>query len=110
MKLTDLQRDELREALLELQANGPGDKAFGICWNLQQIVAEGCGVDAYEFVSTNAAYWPGCRGDVCTEGGVQACSYPIPLGKYGDRKPLWEGAQLLARMSLIQYLLDTLGA
>lgn len=74
------------------------DDAFGICYNLNQILwTKDCHGDVYAFVDTNAYGWPEHR------TGQTGEPYPVPYVKGYDN---WEGPNLEARLSLIDWLIN----
>lgn len=74
------------------------DSAFGICYNLNQILwTQDYYGDVYAFVDTNSYGWPLHR------TGQQGEPYPVP---YVQGYENWEGPNLEARLSLIDWLID----
>lgn len=106
MKLTQLQRKNMRIAIVQLAEKEVRDKTMGICWNLNQLFEQGRDfLDVYDFVAYHGAKWPGRTGKM--ESCGRLCVYPIQRGydANGDRLPLWVGDQYTQRMSLLRYLL-----
>lgn len=108
-KYNKTQKKALLKALHTLAKDGPVRRSYGICGNLDEIVVQGRKrIDTYHFVSFNAVNWPGRTGVVKDYGSGAQSVYPIYRGP--GREPLWEGAQLEQRMSLIAYLTEQLEA
>lgn len=94
----------------------PEEPLLGICYNLHDALsARGVGEWAYDVVAVYSVDWPGNNGRVALTprdyhaGFPQWSCYPIARSYVGgDRTPLWEGDQLIARRSLMLYLHDRL--
>lgn len=78
----------LKEQALSGSVNEP---LFGICRNLSSLT--GCSWESYSFVSSNCEDWEYFSGD---------SAYPI-VGY--DEEPMWEGEQLVLRLSLLDHLI-----
>lgn len=101
LKYTQAELGRFRKGLLSLLQDGPSDRVYGVCCNLNcelKTMPEFVWGVGYDFVTDEAEEWPhAMRNDA---GMLLDWFVPKTHGQ-----GLWEGENLKMRQNLIQYLL-----